>query len=191
MQHSMTISFKNIIRRVVLIVLGIVLGVSVYNMNASAVGKNDMPMPFGVGCAVVQSGSMEPALSIGDLLFVTQQGDYSVGDVVVYQSENILVVHRIVSISNDTVITKGDANNAADAPFSAQNIKGKVVVSIPVLGYLVDFVKTPLGILLLLIAAIALVELSFRRDVSHAKHDPRTIAINKLEREIENLRNQQ
>lgn len=186
----MTISYKNIVRRVVLIVLGIVLGVSVYNMNASAVGKNDMPMPFGVGCAVVQSGSMEPALSIGDLLFVTQEDSYSVGDIVVYQSESILVVHRIVVLSDDNVITKGDANNAADAPFSAQNIKGKVVFSIPLVGYLVDFVKTPLGILLLLIAAIALVELSFRRDVTHAQHDPRTIAIKNLEREIETLRNE-
>ena len=72
------------------------------------------------------------------------------------------VVHRILSLRGETVITKGDANNVADEPFHCDAIKGKVVLAIPWLGYAVWALKTPMGILLTLAAAVILVELSYR-----------------------------
>ncbi len=155
---------KSIIRLILLIILGFILGLNIYMLNAKVVGSNQMPMPFGIGMATVQTGSMEPTLHKGDLLFVKGKTELNVGDIVVYQSEGILVVHRIVDIEGNLITTKGDANNVSDEPFNSEHIKGKVVFKIPSVGYAIDFLKTPLAIVLILVFAILLVELSFRRE---------------------------
>ena len=129
------------------------------------VGGNQMPMVGGFGTAVVQSGSMEPTYSVGDLLFIKEASDYEVGDVVVYQSDNMLVVHRIVEIDGNRITTQGDANNVADEPFSASNIMGRVIGSVPGVGNVIDFLKTPLGFILLVGSAMALMVISFRREL--------------------------
>ena len=184
----MTKRTKNILRRSVLVILGVILGVNVYLLNAKTVAQNALPMPFGVGCAVVQSGSMEPNLYKGDLLFVQQKDAYDVGDVVVYQAQNELIVHRIVATQGSIVVTQGDANNMSDAPFDASAIKGVVVLSIPVVGYVIDFFKTPLGIVLLLVVAILLVELSFRKEKRIGAHDERALRMKRMQEEIAQLK---
>ena len=175
---------KPVFRHIILIVLGVLLGFNVYLLNAKSIAGNRMPMPFGIGSAVVQSGSMEPAYHIGDLLFVKEQPGYAVGDVVVYQSGGVLVVHRVIAIDGDTVITQGDANNAPDEPFSRDCIKGGVVGRIPGIGTAIDFMKTPIGILLLIGCAVALIELSFRRDM-RAEQDEEARRVKLLQEEIE------
>lgn len=164
MKKARSVRKPPVLRYVVLIVLSLLLGFNVYLLSARNIAGNQMPMPFGIGSAVVQSGSMEPTYYKGDLLFVKEKSSYSVGDVVVYQSENILVVHRIIALDGETVITQGDANNAPDEPFSATHIKGCVVGRIPCVGNVIDFLKTPFGILLLIGCAVALTELSFLRE---------------------------
>ena len=175
---------KPVFRHIILIFLGVLLGFNVYLLNAKSIAGNRMPMPFGIGSAVVQSGSMEPAYHIGDLLFVKEQPGYAVGDVVVYQSGGVLVVHRVIAINGDTVITQGDANNAPDEPFSRDCIKGGVVGRIPGIGIAIDFMKTPMGILLLIGCAVALIELSFRRDM-RAEQDEEARRVKLLQEEIE------
>ena len=121
-------------------------------------------MPFGFGMTVVLSGSMEPELSVDDLLIVAAKDSYEVGDVVVFQTQRTAVVHRIIAINGDEVITRGDANTADDEPITMANIKGKVVCAIPFVGYIVHLIKTPLGTLLLLGLAFWLLEASFKKD---------------------------
>lgn len=177
---------KKILRHIVLIFLGLLLGVNVYLLNARNIAGNRMPMPFGIGASVVQSGSMEPTLYKGDLLFVKAQSDYSAGDIVVYETEGILVVHRIIGIDGDVVTTQGDANNVPDRPFDESCIKGSVIGRIPGVGYAIDFFKTPFGILLLVGCAVLLVELSFRRE-KKAEQDEKAQRIRRLRKEIEQL----
>ena len=57
------LNVKNLIRIIVLVVCGTVLGVNVYLANANSLIGNKLPMPFGCGAAVVLSGSMEPEMS--------------------------------------------------------------------------------------------------------------------------------
>lgn len=154
---------KSILRHIVLVILGLVLGINLYLANARSVVGNQMPMPFGTGAAVVMSGSMEPTLSKGDLIFVRKAEELHTGDIVVYQSDNILVVHRIITLYGDTVVTQGDANNAADDPIDVSQVKGVVRFHIPYVGTLLEAIKTPIGTLVTLLLAFALVELSFRR----------------------------
>ncbi|MBQ8611066.1 MAG: signal peptidase I [Oscillospiraceae bacterium] len=147
------------IRWAALILVGAILGVNVYMINANRLVGEQLPMPFGYGAAVVLSGSMEPTFSTGDLIVVREEAAYATDDIVVYQDGNILVVHRILALDGETVTTKGDANNTADVPIALSAIRGRVLFHIPGAGSVVNFLKTPVGIILTIAAAIALVEL--------------------------------
>lgn len=150
---------KNILRWVFLVVCGAVIGLNVYNMNASRLAGNHLPMPFGYGLGTVLSGSMEPNISKGDLIIVKEKEDFSINDIVVFEDGSSLVVHRIIDIQDEKITTKGDANNAADEPIDLNAIKGEVVGWIPYAGVVIEFMKTPIGIVLTLGVAILLLEL--------------------------------
>lgn len=178
--------FKIAIRIASLVLVALIIGLNVYTINASHLAGNTVPMPFGVGAAVVLSGSMEPELSVGDLLIVAERKTYDVGDIVVYQDGRMAVTHRIISISKNEVITRGDANNIEDAPITHAQIKGKVVLAIPLLGYAVNIIKTPLGTLCIIALAVFILERSFR--VEKAKD---TEALENIKAEIEKLKQEQ
>lgn len=156
--------FPPVLRLILLVICGAVLGVNVYLANAKSLVGNQMPMPFGYGASVVLSGSMEPEFSKGDLIIVGEADSYQKRDIVVFQDGHSLVVHRIIEIDGEKIITQGDANNAADEPIEASAIKGKVLFHIDKLGSIVSFFKTPVGTVLLIVAAIALVEIPRRRE---------------------------
>ena len=125
---------KKWIRRFVMTILGLVLGTGMYMICAERVLKDPFPMPFGIGFANVVSGSMEPVLKKGTLLLVRKKADAEIGDIVVYQSGESIIVHRIISAEGDQVITKGDANETEDIPIKRSQIKGVVMFKIPEIG---------------------------------------------------------
>ncbi|MBR3786246.1 MAG: signal peptidase I [Firmicutes bacterium] len=176
---------KETIRVLLLILCGFMIGLQVYMANANALVGEKLPMPFGYGAAVVLSGSMEPELSKGDLIFV-KEDTFDVGDVVVYQDVNYLVVHRVISINEDTVVTKGDANNTDDGEIPMSVVKGKVTFWIPALGYFVNFMKTGVGTALTLIAAFLLIEIPRRREAKKDEQEREKIIaeIERLRKEI-------
>lgn len=184
----MKIKMKDVLRLVVLIVCGTILGVNVYLANARNLVGNHLPMPFGYGAAVVLSGSMEPELSVGDLILVRESNDFKVNDVVVYQSGSSLVVHRVLELDENSVVTQGDANNVADDPVDISAVKGIVFFSIPGVGNVVNFLKTPVGILLTIILAIVLVEIPNRFEQKKDDDERQKLIdeINELKKEIYN-----
>ena len=179
----MKIQLKTIIRIAVLVLLAALVGFGIYSMNASMLGGNALPMPFGFGMTVVLSGSMEPALSVDDLLIVTPEDDYKVGDIVVFQTQRTAIVHRIISIDGEVITTRGDANTGDDEPITKANIKGRVALAIPLVGILINFIKSPVGTLLLIGAAIWLLEASFKKE-----KEQRSDELDAIRREIEELK---
>lgn len=163
--------------------MALLIGASVYSVNAARLAGNSLPMPLGFGATVVLSGSMEPALSVGDLLIVVPEDSYSVDDIVVYESAGIAIVHRIIELGDDFVITQGDANNAPDEQISVSAVRGRVVAAIPLVGYVVQLIQTPIATLVLIALAIWLMEASFRRDTAIGDGERE-----RLLREIEQLR---
>ncbi len=143
---------------------GLILGLSLYRWNAETLTGNKMPMPFGYGASVVLSGSMEPSLNVGDLVVIRRTGQVQPGDVVVYQSENLLVIHRVISVTEDAIVTQGDANNVSDDPITPEDVKGVMVLAIPGVGTAVLALKKPPVTLALLLAALLLNERAFRRE---------------------------
>lgn len=177
---------KRLARTLLLAAVALLLGLSLYLLNASRLVGDTVPMPFGVGAAVVLSGSMEPELSVGDLLIVVARDEYAVGDVVVYRDGNTAVTHRIVAVRDGEIITRGDANSADDMPITADRIKGAVAAAVPLVGYAVLAIRTPWGTLGLLVAALLLWERSFRSDRAHDEKE-----LEELRAEIESLRQEQ
>jgi signal peptidase len=111
---------------------------------------------FGWRVDAVFSGSMEPELNVGGLV-VTRPIDIEnikVGDTITFYSpiNEKPVSHRVIAVEDGpsfSLRTKGDANENDD-PFivKAESLVGKVCFHIPYLGYITQFVKTPLGLLL-------------------------------------------
>jgi len=107
---------------------------------------------------VVLSGSMEPALKVGAVAITrpVDAEDIKAGDILTFYSplSERLISHRVIAVEQGSSLhfsTKGDANEDAD-PFilPPENVVGKVCFHIPYLGYVSQFVKTPLGFLLTL-----------------------------------------
>jgi hypothetical protein len=82
-------------------------------------------------------------------------------------------------------ITQGDANNTPDDPIQVSQIKGTVVFRLPIVGYLINMIKTPIGTILILGLAIFLLERSF-----HKEREKDQDKLEAIRREIEKLKQQ-
>ena len=187
MQNNEKRSHRVLLRRVLLVVAGVVVGLKLYSWNASSLAGNQMPMPFGIGVSVVMSGSMEPELSVNDLVIVREAEEYEIGDVVVYQSGNVLVIHRIVDMDGTTVTTRGDANEVKDQPFDSSLIKGKLVCALPLVGGVVRVLKSTPGTIVLIGLIIFLMERSWQKEKSEdqEKLDSIKEEIRAIQKELE------
>ena len=174
---------QNVIRVLLLFIISLIIGITVYSVNAKSLRGDQMPMPFGIGISVVLTGSMEPTISTNDLIIVKETNDYEVGDIVVFQDHSSLVVHKIIRIDGEEIVTKGDANNTEDAPISVKQIKGEVISIIPFFGLMVKFIKSPIGIVLILAGAIVLLRLSYKKEKEEKDSD-----LNKIKDEIRKLK---
>jgi len=95
----------------------------------------------------IASGSMEPALKVGDLLAIqgAQTRNIHNGDIIAFKQPdgNVTIVHRVVASrenSNATIDfkTKGDANNGEDPYWVPQgNVHGRVISGVPYIGFLI------------------------------------------------------
>lgn len=120
---------------------------------------------------IVLSGSMRPAFSTGALVVVRTVDPASIrnGDIVTFKekaSPGRLITHRVVGMKQEQgknyLITKGDANRFADLfPVPGENIIGRVVWVIPWLGFLVSFLQSETGLILLSVLCGLLTALIF------------------------------
>lgn len=80
---------------------------------------------FGFRIYRVISGSMQPALQIGDVIIIKKANSYAEKDIITYDNGLTTITHRIKSINGDEIITEGDANDAPDKPITKDRILGK------------------------------------------------------------------
>ena len=156
----------HIIGAVLCVVFGFFLVCNIIIIVKGTLHPETPPTVLGVAPMVVLSGSMsgtaEDHIEVGDLIF-TKQADIDelkVGDVVAFMDGSIVVTHRIVSISADRTefVTKGDANNTADADtVPPADVLGRVVLTLHGAGAAVRFLRTPLGALCLVLMIPVLV----------------------------------
>ena len=112
---------------------------------------------FGFRTYKIGSGSMEPELKVNDLIVVKEFKDYEAGDIVTFDYNGYKVTHRIVSITDSEVITKGDANNTNDKPIKKEDIVGKVIYNFTVINYINYLLSKPLTWLLILVILLLII----------------------------------
>lgn len=98
----------------------------------------------------VVSGSMEPAIPVGSVIFVEPAEPSSIeeGDVIAFNSAGTVISHRVVRnrIVEGEFITKGDANKEEDMnPVKYQELIGRVSRHYPVVGNLLFLYTSGIG----------------------------------------------
>ena len=97
---------------------------------------------------------MEPELKVGSLVVArpVEPEAIVVGDIITFHSIAVgegVITHRVTGIGRSASLhfqTKGDANDDPD-PFTvpARNLVGRICFYVPYLGYVTEFLKTPVG----------------------------------------------
>lgn len=127
---------------------------------------------FGVEMKAVLTASMEPELPVGSLLIISPADykDIQIGDDITFVRDNnlTLVTHRVIEKDDKTqhITTQGIANNSADFPTSYDNVVGKVVFHIPLVGYFAIWTATLKGKIICGIIIAALVAFSILLSVT-------------------------
>lgn len=118
------------------------------------------PELFGYKFMMVQSDSMTPTISAGDLVVgrPLEHGSIREGQIVTYrhQAARRLITHRVVEVtkvgSEPAFHAKGDANNVEDGgPILTRDVVAVYSFRIPYAGYLLAFARTWIGLVVLVI----------------------------------------
>jgi len=102
---------------------------------------------------IIASGSMTPTLDIGDIVVTVQTHPEAikVGDIIQYwrEGEPAPIIHRVIETYKSGgatyFVTKGDANNAPDDPITPTQTVGKLIITIPKLGWVSITLKTAIA----------------------------------------------
>ncbi|MCH5353036.1 MAG: signal peptidase I [Acutalibacter sp.] len=150
-----------VLRGVLTAVLCAVLLLNIWMLVQQTVLKREAPEVLGYSQYIVTTGSMEPNISVGDLILVKAQEEYELGDIVTFHDAGgATVTHRIMGTVSGQFITRGDANNTEDNDLlPPERIIGKLRLVLPGMGYMIEFLRSPLGIVLLVAAGVLLIKL--------------------------------
>lgn len=123
--------------------------------------------PLGVRLFSVKSGSMEPSIRVGSIVMMKGQEEYQAGDVITVRMERNAketFTHRVVEVVENEELgrivyrTKGDANPEIDRELVPKGrILGKVILTVPYLGYPVAIAQTQMGLTFLVIIPATLI----------------------------------
>ena len=119
------------------------------------------PSLFGYTVQRVSTGSMQPELMVGDVILSKNVGDVmtlEVDDIITFKGgsqfgNDVNVTHRVVVApqeENGTIMlqTKGDANDVADNPISADRVQSKYICTIGFLSKLYELFLSPWGLVI-------------------------------------------
>ena len=112
-----------------------------------------VPRIFGYEVYSVVSGSMEPAIPTGSLVYIKSIEPEKVEEdsvIAFYSPSNpdAIITHRVITnkIISGEFTTKGDANEAEDpSPVPYDNLVGKVTLSVPYVGELLSGIASTEG----------------------------------------------
>ena len=126
----------------------------------------------------------------GDMIIVKVEDPKSikVGDIITFvpandesseKTSDVYLTHRIIKIDESynkkkqqverIFTTQGDANNQSDEPISQKNVIGVVVMAIPKMGKIVEYVKENVILVIVMIIALCLLVSLVKRKVSQQK----------------------
>jgi len=145
------------IRKLIFIIIIIML----YNtilLCVSYINNVSFPGFFGYKAYSITTDSMEPTLSIGDIVILKKQDEDKIkqGDIITYFQKGEMITHRIIEIKTTDgkhqYITKGDNNTLEDLEnIEYEQIEGVKVIKIPLLGNIISFLKDEVIVLIIIL----------------------------------------
>lgn len=150
-------------------VIIIILLYNIILVFISCLNKIEDVSLFGYKAYIITTDSMAPSINSGDVIIVksTNEGekDFQVGDVITFMQESKVITHRITNIEEESgkkiYTTKGDNNNLEDdKKVEIEQIEGKMVLTIPKIGFFIKILDNQ--IVFLLIVLVTLILLFFR-----------------------------
>ena len=161
---------KSFLFFVLIIMLSLILFGSVYLVDLvynAKMGTNKKPL---FGAYVIVTESMVPTIKVNDAVIIRRVDDnnINVGDIITFSANSgyyagYSITHRIVGKyinqnGNFVYRTKGDNNDREDNDLvSNDNIFGKVVLKIPMVGYIQRFVFSSIGFVVSIILPVFVV----------------------------------
>lgn len=170
------------------------LAVNVTLIAKSYANPDKVPDFLGYKPFIVLSGSMEPGIMTGDMVFVKEADTENLqkGDVIAYKSGQAVITHRITGVKTEngelSYITQGDANDSPDQiPVKPSDVEGTYIGRIPGLGKAAMFMQTTTGMILFVVCPLVLFILYdiIRRKMLDGREASRT---RELELELEQLK---
>jgi signal peptidase len=138
-----------------------------------------IPLAFGDRTFVVRSGSMTPVIRTGDVVAVRTIAPTQarVGDIVTFDNHGKLTSHRVRSVVRRgdklAFVTQGDANTGQERWRVAANGRiGRVVHRVPMLGFAVVQVRSPVGQLGMIVLPALLLGILFLRRIWSSDPEP-------------------
>lgn len=158
---------KNILKTIcnvftgLLVALEIVLVVFLVIMKSSG----GVPSLFGYNMYVIVSPSMEPEISVGDVIISREyEGEkLEIGDVITYLGKEgdlagKIVTHKVIYVSQDgqTIQTQGVANQTPDPEIQSADVRSVLVYKTVIIGPIYSVITSTWGFILLIITPMLL-----------------------------------
>ena len=153
--------------RTVTVLVSLVAVLTIVIAVGSRTSADGQRVVYGQPVMTIISGSMTPTIAVGDIVVdapvtAAQAGHFHVGQIISFRAapgSPEIITHRIVAVRVQdgavSYITKGDANNSADAtPRPASDVIGLYRFSIPRGGYVLVAMHTPRVLVMLLASAL-------------------------------------
>lgn len=117
-----------------------------------------LPRILGYEVYYIETGSMEPNLPVGSVVYVEQidPREAETDDIVVFHFDGTVVAHRVVQNQyfSEELITKGDANETQDInPVPYRQFIGRVKYHIPFIGPIMMVAASKVGKVYLMVLA--------------------------------------
>lgn len=154
--------------------LRIALAVMIGMLITGAVAGTAHAWTQGYRLLSVQSDSMQPVFGRGDAVLL-QRRDASAlvpGDVVTFGAAGATgtpISHRVLAARPGGLITKGDSLREQDQPVAFSRVQGRVIAVLPGFGKALEFMRSPVGLALLVyLPALLLIAVEIRRLLTHS-----------------------
>ena len=147
-------------------IIDIILVILIYNIvlvSISCMNKIEPITILGYRAYIITSNSMEPIIKKGDVVIVknTKEEEIKTNDIITFKKKDEIITHRIIDINKTETgtmyTTKGDNNNIEDMErIFYNNIEGKYILTIPILGNILMMLENKMVFLLLVLFLLIL-----------------------------------
>lgn len=151
---------RKYIRIITIILLVPLMFFNIVIISTALSSPETTPNFFGYKIFIIMSGSMEPTFNLQDIIVVKKMPVDMIkeDDIIAFRDGNTVVTHRIKEIIEEgKYSTKGDNNNTQDSQtVKYEDVEGVYIFKIPKVGAVISFLKTGIGISIIIILIILL-----------------------------------